>query len=237
MPFIPIKDENPHLWIRAPYVTIGLIAACVLIYLWESVVGAEITSRTLFGLGFIPATLLEDAHRAPDFTLVAPAVTLVTALFLHDGFMHVAGNMIMLWVFGDNVEDSMGHVRFLIYYIVCGIASTMIYGLSDPSSEVPLIGASGAISGVLGGYLMLHPRANIVAFLMFVVIRVPAFLLLLLWFGWQFLALWGDNGSGVAWWAHIGGFVVGAVLIVPFRHKAVPLLDGMLRRRRAGPWG
>jgi membrane associated rhomboid family serine protease len=152
--------------------------------------------------------------------------------------MHLIGNMLYLWIFGNNIEDAMGHWRFLLFYLLCGAAAALAQVLQDPASEIPMIGASGAIAGVLGAYLLLYPRARVLVlvFLGFFVttLRLPALLVLGLWFVLQFLnaAAAGETGGGVAWWAHIGGFVAGLGLILVFRDRRVALFGG-----RRGPWG
>jgi membrane associated rhomboid family serine protease len=161
-------------------------------------------------------------------------------MFLHGGWMHLIGNMLYLWIFGNNVEDAMGHVRFPIFYLLCGIAAALAQGFYDPNSAVPMIGASGAIGGVLGGYLLLYPRARVLVLIPLgfftQLIRIPALAVLGFWFVLQFIqsALSSGEGGGVAYWAHIGGFVAGMVLILVFRDKGIPLLG---RPRRRGPWG
>jgi membrane associated rhomboid family serine protease len=152
-------------------------------------------------------------------------------MFLHGGILHLLGNMLYLWIFGDNVEDSMGHVRFIVFYVLCGIAAVFAQALPDPSSQVPMIGASGAISGVLGAYLLLFPHARILVLIPLGFImhstRLPAMWVLLLWFGLQFLssAMQGPGSGGVAFRAHIGGFIAGLVLIPLFKHRNVRLLN------------
>ena len=164
----------------------------------------------------------------------APAVlTLVTSMFLHGGFMHLAGNMLFLWVLGDNVEDAMGHKRFVAFYLVCGIAAALAHATVEPGSRIPMIGASGAISGVIGAYLMLHPKARIKVLISYFLVWLPAYVVLGFWIGFQFFSAAmasGGAGGGVAWWAHIGGFIAGVALIVPMKRKNVALFDRGLKR-------
>ncbi len=147
--------------------------------------------------------------------------TFFTSMFLHGGFLHIAGNMLFLWIFGDNMEDEMGHVGFLMFYMAAGLAAGLIHVISAPYSGVPTVGASGAIAGVMGGYLLLFPKARvdilIILIIIFRVFPIPAWLMLGLWFGMQFLGSIGSNpeAGGVAYWAHTGGFVVGIVLTIP----------------------
>jgi len=153
-------------------------------------------------------------------------------MFLHGGWMHLIGNMLYLWIFGNNVEDAMGHGRFIVFYLLCGIAAALAQAFQDPGSAVPMIGASGAIGGVLGAYVLLYPRARVLVVVplgfFFYTLRIPAMIVLGLWFGLQFVStmLAGDQIGGVAYWAHIGGFVAGMVLILPFRKKGFPLFAG-----------
>ncbi len=208
----PIRDHNPSG--RTPYVVYALIAANVLIFI--SYVGLMDDPRALFHFysdwAITPARVSNGAH--PE--------TLVTSMFLHGGWMHLAGNMLFLWIFGDNLEDAMGHVLFLAFYLASGVGAGLIHVLAAPYSQVPTVGASGAIAGVMGGYLLLYPKARVDVVVIFIVFfkvfPVPAWLMLLLWLGLQFFGGFGadpDTG-GVAYWAHVGGFVVGLILVVPF---------------------
>ena len=234
--FIPLRDDNPLSRIPFQYVTVALIAASTGIFLFQ--ITAPSPEGVVYSLGFIPAVLFGQAELAPELYLVPPWATLFTSMFLHGGWFHLIGNMLFLWIFGDNIEDSMGHGRFIVFYLLCGLAAAFAQAGVDPASEVPMIGASGAISGVLGAYLVLHPRKGIWMLFWWLVFvrtfRLPAFVVLGFWIGLQVLsaAVTADQEAGVAWWAHIAGFVAGALLIVPFRHPSVPLFD----RLRRGPW-
>jgi membrane associated rhomboid family serine protease len=233
MVLIPLRDDNPIRFIRFPYVTVGLIAACVVAYLWQLTWGPA-GDNLILGLGTVPAAVVGEVDLPDSIELVPPSVTLLTAIFLHGSFMHLAGNMMFLWIFGDNVEDGMGHVRFLIFYLLCGIGAGLIYIITAYSSTVPAIGASGAISGVLGAYLLLHPKARVLTLFLRMPVTLPAFVVLGLWIAFQIFSAsfeQGGEGGGVAWWAHIGGFAVGTLLIAFFRRRGVPLLDGGFGRR------
>ncbi len=237
MALIPLKDDNPLKRIRFQYVTVALIAACVGVFVWQLSLG-EGEGRAIYGLGTVPAVLLGTRALDPGLVLVPAWATLFTSMFLHGGLMHIGGNMLYLWIFGDNVEDSMGHGRFLAFYLVTGVIAALAHVASNADSTIPTIGASGAISGVLGAYLVLHPKARVLTIVLRFPVRLPAWVVLGVWIGLQFLnaAMDGGSGGGVAWWAHIGGFVAGAVLIVPFRRKSVPLFDGLappLKRARS----
>ena len=232
---IPLHDDNPTK-IR-PYVTIGLIALCVAAFLWQFSLDERAAFAAVIGLGVIPAVLVEGRQLPPELVMVPAWLTLVTSMFLHGGWMHLIGNMLYLWIFGNNIEDSMGHGRFVAFYVVCGLAAAFAHAMQDPGSTVPMIGASGAISGVLGAYLVLYPRARVMVLVfLWIYVRIfhlPAMAVLGFWFALQFLnaAVAESGGGGVAWWAHVGGFVAGMALIAVFRYKDVPLFG-----RRKGPW-
>ncbi len=228
MPFIPLHDKNPRVLVKYPWVTWGLILACSAVFLREAELGPDELRRFVLGLGMIPATLTGDAELPSGLAVVPPLATLVTHQFLHGDVLHLGINMAYLWVFGDNIEDAMGHARFIVFYLLCGAIAALAHVVVAGSGMAePLIGASGAISGVLGAYLLLHPSARIlVPVFFFIPFYLPAYLLLLLWLGFQFYAVAlvpAGGGDSVAWWAHIGGFFAGLLLIVPFRRKTVPL--------------
>ena len=224
--FLPLHDENPLRIVPFQVVTVLLIAACTLAFLWQlSLSEAEVLSIHL-RFGAIPAVVVGAAQLPTEYVQVPGVVTMVSSMFLHGSWMHLIGNMLFLWVFGDNVEDAMGHVRFIFFYFTCGIVATAIHVLSEPASTSPMVGASGAVAGVLGAYLTLHPRVKVLV-LVFnrIPVRLPAYLLLGIWLGTQITYAFIGNNPGVAWWAHIGGFAAGVALIAPLRYKNVPLLD------------
>jgi len=227
---IPLRDDNPIG--RAPVVNYTLIGLCVVAFLWQLTLGTPGAERAVYALGVIPSVLLGRAELPPEVGAVPPVVSLVTSMFLHGGFLHLAGNMLYLWIFGDNIEDAMGRGRYALFYLVCGVAAALSQTIANPDSDLPMIGASGAISGVLGAYFMLFPRAHVLVLipLGFIsqLIRLPAMWVLLLWFGLQLLSNFLGGDSGVAFSAHIGGFVAGALLILLFRRRSVPI--GILRR-------
>jgi len=231
MPFLPLHDKNPRILIVRPWVTWGVILACGLLYLLQVQAPPGEARRLVYALGMVPATLTGERVLADELYLVPPWLTLVTSMFLHASPMHLIGNMLYLWVFGDNLEDAMGHGRFLLFYLLCGIVAGLAQTAFDPGSTVPTIGASGAVSGVLGGYLILHPKARILVPIVIIPLYLPAYLLLSFWIGFQLVAAFAaPTGAveSVAWWAHIGGFAAGMALIVPFRRKTVPLFGGDL---------
>jgi membrane associated rhomboid family serine protease len=202
----------------------------------------------VFAFGLIPARLLGRAELSPALDIFPAWATIFTSMLMHGGWLHLGGNMLFLWIFGDNVEDSMGHTRFLVFYLLCGLAAGLTQAYVSPDSVIPMVGASGAISGILGAYLLLHPQATVrtLVFLGFFVtiIHVPALIVLGLWFIVQF---WSAAAApldepGVAFWAHVGGFVAGLILVLFFRRSGVALLQGprsipFERERFSGPWG
>lgn len=209
---IPIRDDNPVRGI--PVVTILLILACTGVFLWQLSLPAQSQQAAMTLLGFIPGVLFGYAS-IEGGGWVSPMGSIFTAMFLHGGFLHLAGNMIYLWIFADNVEDRVGRGRFVAFYLICGAIAALAQALPDTRSTVPMVGASGAVSGVLGAYLVLYPRANVLVAMPFLLARVPAILLLGLWFAGQLArSLLSEPGAaGVAFTAHVGGFVGGAVLI------------------------
>ena len=225
---IPLRDHNPTG--GQPWVTFALIGLCVLVFLWQLSLGSAGNQQAVYALGAIPAVLLHGAQLPPEIAMVPPTMTIVTSMFLHGGWMHLLGNMLYLWIFGDNIEDSMGHVRFVIFYLLCGTAAVFAQALPDSTSVIPMIGASGAISGVLGAYLLLHPHAKVTVLipLGFVLqtARLPAVWVLGFYFVLNLInSLMAQGGGGVAFRAHLGGFIAGMVLIPLLKHRNVPLLD------------
>jgi membrane associated rhomboid family serine protease len=226
---IPLKDDIPTS--AFPLITVGLIGTSVLAFLYQLSLsfgpGDAVRAADAFVLefGLIPCRLTGLCVASVE--LANPYLTVVSSMFLHGGLFHIAGNMLYLWIFGNNVEDSMGRGRFLVFYLVCGVAAAAAQTLSDPGSRVPMIGASGAVSGVLGAYLLLYPHARIltlVTFGFFVqFIRVPALLVIGFWALVQFLngliTFTVPQRGGVAWFAHVGGFVAGLLLIHFFRRR------------------
>jgi membrane associated rhomboid family serine protease len=216
---IPLKDDLPSA--LKPLVTISLIVSCTCVFLWQRSLDTASSRQAVAALGAIPAVLLTDARLPPDLQWIPRLASPFTSMFLHGGWMHLLGNMLFLWIYGDNVEDAMGHARYLVFYLLCGIAAIFAQALSAPDSPYPIIGASGAISGVLGAYLLLFPRAKVLTLVLlpffFTTLRMPAMLLLLLWFAVQLISDLAapDGGASVAFRAHIGGFLTG-MLLVPF---------------------
>ncbi|MDA0306915.1 MAG: rhomboid family intramembrane serine protease [Proteobacteria bacterium] len=225
---LPLRDDNPLNNIRLAYVTLVIIVACVLVFTFQLTLSGEEEQIFVFGFGAIPAVVFGLTELPATIAQVPAALTLVTSMFLHGGFMHLLGNMLFLWVLGDNVEDAMGHKRFLIFYLLAGVIAALAHAITEPGSQVPMVGASGAISGVIGAYLMLHPKARIKTLVGYFILSLPAWVVLGFWIGLQVLSAATDTGGaggGVAWWAHIGGFMAGVILIIPMRRKGVQLFD------------
>ena len=229
--FLPLKDTNPLRFIPFQIVTVGLIAACVVTFLWQISLPEAAGFEAVLSFGVIPAVLFGVEELPPELAVIPVGATLITSMFMHGGWMHLGGNMLYLWVFGDNIEDAMGHVKFIVFYVLCGTAAVLAHGLSDPDSLSPLIGASGAISGVLGAYLLLHPRARVIVLLFYrLPLPLPAFIVLGGWVALQIynVYLYGglpDGEGGTAWWAHIGGFAAGMALIPFMKRKDLALFD------------
>jgi len=248
---VPLYDDTPAR--RTPTVTYGIIGLCLAVFLWQQSLPPGEEQAVEYGLGMLPAVLFGYAELPPWLAFVPPYATIITSMFLHGGWMHVLGNMLYLWIFGKGVENALGPWRFAVLYLLAGIAAALTQGLMSPSSEVPMIGASGAIAGTLGAYLLLYPRGNVVVFfwvLIFVrLMQVPAVILLGLWFLLQLVSAAGSGEPGVAFWAHIGGFIAGMLLVLLLRPRQVPLFlpsrsQAFARStslpplgRPRGPWG
>jgi len=224
--FIPLKDENPTL--RFPYVTVFFIALNILAFFFQ-MLSPEGLQYYVFRMGAIPYEITHfTSVQVPGVTRLPVPLTLVTAMFLHGSFLHLFGNMLYLWIFGNNIEDYLGSVRFTLFYLLSGLGASLAHIIFNPNSQIPMIGASGAIAGVLGAYLILYPRANVLTlvFLFFFIriVPIPAAIVLGLWFLLQMMNI--GMGGGVAWFAHIGGFLIGILLIRLYRQ----------RRRRPKVW-
>lgn len=225
--FVPLHDENPLRSISFQLVTTALIVANVVVFLLE----ASLPPDVIMGFAVIPAELLGTTSLvlgpgSREALAVPEQLTLVAYMFFHGDILHLASNMLFLWVFGDNVEDAMGHARFLVFYLACGIAGGLAHALMVPNSSVPLIGASGAVAGVIAAYLMLHPRVRIWCLVFrFFPMRISAALALGAWIVLQVVMVLMPEVGPVAWWAHIGGLAAGAVLILFMRRPGVPLFD------------
>jgi membrane associated rhomboid family serine protease len=232
--FIPLHDAVELKYIRVQWVTIGIIAVNVVVWALTSLAEPETAERASLGFGFIPAVIFHYAVLDPSVILVPKDATFLTYAFLHLDVWHLGSNMLFLWVFGDNVEDALGHVRFLAFYLLCAAGGAALPGLVGPYTEGPLIGASGAISGVVAAYFLLHPRVRVwVLVLMRIPLPLPAFIPLALWIVQQFAMLALDLDGMVSWGAHVGGILCGAMLVVFMRRRGVPLFDRTIVTPRA----
>jgi membrane associated rhomboid family serine protease len=217
----PLYDHNPFKYSRPPIVTWGLIALNIIIFLFE-IASDQGTQAILASFAANPAAITHDVH-APG--PVPPELTLLTSMFLHGGWEHLLGNMIYLWVFGDDIEEALGSLRFLIFYLLCGIISALVFVAFNMHSTTPLIGASGAISGVLAAYLLLRPCARVTVFILRIVLRVRAYWVIGAWALLQIYLLSQHSDDGVAYLAHVGGLVAGAILFFVMRPAGVELFE------------
>jgi len=217
---IPLRDHNPRQ--RAPVVTVSLIVVNVLVFLYEVLSPPEVQKLLILSGGAIPVEIVNLVDLPPRDILPVPG-SIWTSMFLHGGWLHLIGNMWFLWIFGDNVEESLGRARYLLFYFLVGTVGALAQCFTMPQSAAPMIGASGAVAGALGGYVLLYPRAKIVTLVLWFFVDVPAWIFLGLWFVSQFYV---GEGSGVAWMAHVGGFLAGIGLVrllAPRRRKRSPL--------------
>nr|TFG55562.1 MAG: rhomboid family intramembrane serine protease [Hyphomicrobiales bacterium] len=238
---IPISDDNPVR--HTPVLNYAFVACCIAIFVWQVSLTDEQHGRLLQAFAFIPAHFFQSAGLFQNVGVPSPDssgfawMTLATSMFLHGGWMHLGGNMLYLWIFGNNVEDALGHTRYLIFYFVCGLVAALTQGMLNPGSYIPVVGASGAISGVLAAYLLIFPRARVTVIvplgILLYPLKISALYVIGFWFLIQLLqGLFADsNDLEIAWWAHIGGFISGLIM--------APMLSRfpLFGRRRAGPWG
>jgi membrane associated rhomboid family serine protease len=229
MVFLPLADHNRLRSIDFQTVTVLIIVACTVVFLWQQSLGEEAGVRAIYAFGMIPSVLFGFDRLPPDVAVISPPLTVITSMFLHGGWLHLIGNMLYLWIFGDNVEDELGHGRYVLFYLLCGVAAALTQAAVAPTSDIPTVGASGAIAGVLGGYVIRHPFARVTVLAFIVLIELPALVVIGFWILLQFMNGVLDQGGvgpggGVAWWAHIGGFVAGVILI------------NIMRPRRLAPW-
>ncbi len=224
--FIPLYDTNHLRTIRLQYVTIALIVLNVGAHLATTIGGESFANAAVLGLSFIPSVVHHTAELAPQFVIIPENLSYLTYSFLHADIFHLGGNMLFLWVFGDNVEDALGHFRYLLFYIACAIGGAFFHGLVAPDSQAPLIGASGAVAGVVVAYLILFPRVKIwiLAFAR-IPLRIPAYIPLALWILLQFTMFAMGGEDQISWACHIGGILSGAVLVLLLRRRNVPLSD------------
>ena len=227
---IPLKDDNPTS--NRPIVTYFIIGLCIIIFLIQLSSQSYKTGELFYSYGLIPSVLMGHNQLPMDLYAVPASATIFTSMFMHGGFMHLIGNMLYMWIFADNIEDNLGITKFIIFYLLCGIGAAMTQVLMDTHSQIPMIGASGAIGGVLGAYLINHPKAKVLVLIPFgffsQILKIKALYVLGFWFILQFIS----SGGGVAYAAHIGGFISGMILILFFNKKTK-------RKNKIvkGPWG
>jgi membrane associated rhomboid family serine protease len=233
---IPIRDDQPSY--STPFINYFIIGLNVLVFLFELSIGAEgrrALNAFVFELGVVPVRIERALAGVGQYTLATTLPTILTSMFLHGGWLHIIGNMWFLWIFGDNIEDHLGHFRYLLFYLACGVAAAITHIIFNLSSNEPTVGASGAIAGVMGAYVILYPRARVLTLVFFFLWWIPAWVFLGYWFLIQFLsgaamsvAETSRSTGGIAFWAHVGGFVAGILLI--------KILPQRARRYRYGSW-
>ena len=232
---IPLKDDNPTS--GKPIATYILIGICVAIFFLQLGSESHSTGALFYSYGLIPSVLMGNAHLPMDLYAIPAYLTIVTSMFMHGGFMHLIGNMLYMWIFADNIEDALGSKKFVIFYLLSGFGAAMAQVLMDVNSQIPMVGASGAIGGVLGAYLINHPNARVLVLIPFgffsQLIKIRALYVLGFWFVLQFInsALMPSQGGGVAYAAHIGGFVTGMILILFFNKYSIK------HKKTKNPWG
>ena len=228
---IPLKDDNPTS--GKPIITYFIIGSCILSFLLQLSSQSYKTGELFYSYGLIPSVLMNNNQLPIDLYVIPAWITIFTSMFMHGGFMHLIGNMLYMWIFADNIEDNLGPSKFLIFYILSGIGAAMTQVLMDVQSQIPMVGASGAIGGVLGAYLINHPNARVLVLIPFgffsLFLKIRALYVLGFWFILQFIS----SGGGVAYAAHIGGFVSGMILILFFNKGFKKKNKKVLK----GPWG
>ena len=229
---IPLRDENPTR--TTPFINHALVAINIAVFVYQMILSYEGDGTAYMGfvekLALTPSLLLSPSTWAQ--TPIPAPLTLLTSMFVHGGIPHLAGNMLYLWIFGDNIEDTLGHLNYVFFYLACGLGAALSQVMIEPGSTIPMVGASGAIAGVLGAYLVLFPRAQVLTFVLLLfyirIMYLPAAVLLGIWFAMQLFSAVTGGGAGVAWYAHVGGFLVGVLLVGTFLGGS----SGGRRRRR-----
>ena len=235
---IPLKDDNPTY--RTPIVTYSIIAICVIVFILEITSSSYNNGRLFYSYGLIPAVFTGQATLPDEIAGLPSELTLLSSMFMHGGFMHLIGNMLYMWIFADNIEDEIGPVRFIIFYVLAGIAAALTQVYLNTSSTIPMIGASGAIGGVLGAYIVNHPKAKVLVLIPLgffsQIIKIPALYVLGFWFVLQFInsSLSSSTGGGVAYGAHIGGFIFGVITILFFNKKST--VQKVSNNKPKNPW-
>ena len=231
MVFIPVQDDNRLRQIHFQWVTLTLIALNVAVF---AATVAGLPEKVLLSFAIVPRELIDEgvigAATYPhvfSFIDIREAWTPLTYMFMHGNIMHLAGNMLFLWVFGDNVEDAMGHGRYLLFYLACGILAALFHAWMLPASDVPLIGASGAVAGTIAAYLILFPKVRVwILVLRFFPVKLPVFLVLGSWVVMQFAMPLLMQGGQISWWAHVGGIIAGALLVFALKRPGTPIFQG-----------
>ena len=238
---IPLKDDNPTK--GNPIVSYGIIGFCVLIFLAQMGLSENELRDFTYSYGLIPSVLMGIDQLPDEIFKVSPIATIFTSMFMHGGWMHLIGNMLYLWIFADNIEEDLGTLNFVIFYFVSGIGAAMSQVLMDINSQIPMIGASGAIGGVLGAYLINYPNAKVLVLIPFgffsQLIKIRALYVLGFWFVLQFINSFlssHSGGGGVAYAAHIGGFITGVILILLFNKKNKKIYKNKKKKINKGPW-
>ena len=225
--FLPLFDRLASS--RTPIISWGILILCITVFFFQLSLDSYSSRLMILKYGVIPSVLFGYQSLPPELELIHPFVTVVTSMFLHGGWLHIASNMLYLWIFSDNIEESMGHLKFIIFYIICGAVAALAQSMIAPSSITPMIGASGGIAGILGAYIVLHPKAPVQVLIVILIfirfISLPAWVVLGVWILTQFAAapIAFSGESGVAYFAHIGGFIAGACLIPFFKRRELPL--------------
>jgi membrane associated rhomboid family serine protease len=225
--FLPLHDRNPIRHVDFPFVNYGLIAVTAVIFLIQSMLTPELYTQASVGFGMIPI-VVRDMYPQPIVWLPDWA-TLFTYQFLHADWLHMLTNMLFLWIFGDNIEDALGHWKYLLFYLLCGALAGLAHLAAFPDANYPLIGASGAVAGVMGAYILLYPHARVFVLARIVIpipLPVPAFWMLGFWIATQVFYVFIGADGGVAWWAHVGGFVAGPVMALLLKRQHVPVFGG-----------
>ena len=238
---IPLKDDNPTY--STPIITYSIIAICVMVFLLELSSPNYNNGAIFYSWGVIPASLIHDMQLPSEVYRVPPVATLFTSMFMHGGFMHLIGNMLYMWIFADNIEDELGKTKFIIFYLLSGVAAALTQVYMNTESTIPMVGASGAIGGVLGAYIVNYPKAKVLVLIPLgffsQIVKIPAIFVLGIWFLLQFVssALTSSAGGGVAYGAHIGGFVFGAVAILFFnRRYKQRSIKKKISKKNKNPW-
>ena len=235
---IPLKDDNPTY--SKPVITYSILGICVLVFILQISSTSYQSGKLFYSYGLIPAVLTGHKQLPAEVAMIAPELTLITSMFMHGGFMHLIGNMLYLWIFADNIEDELGPVKFICFYLLSGIAAALTQVFLNTESTIPMIGASGAIGGVLGAYIVNHPKAKVIVLIPLgffsQIVKIPALYVLGFWFILQFInsSLSSSEGGGVAYGAHIGGFIFGVVAILFFNKKNKPLHK--TPKKNINPW-